>query len=231
MDRSDITALVKSCFLFRQYSEEELDLIVDLFRSWDYEPGQLIFEQGTPAEHLFLVYSGKVAVFEGNCRSRRPLGLFESGDLFGYDMLRSGSLYQTSAVAKSDTTVLWLDQESAAFLINQFPLLHEDLEILFNSYLMDLQIPLTWREPDEVVYFFSRRHPMDLAIRLAPLLTWAAVSFIILAVLFSTFSAGLLPWVLTGINLGVILIWFILAVIDWSNDYSILTNRRVVFQE
>ncbi len=206
-------------------------MIVDQFRSWDYEPGQIIFEQGAPAEHLFIVYCGKVSVFQGSRRSKRPLGTFESGDMFGYDMLRSGSEYQTSAVAKTDATILWLDQESAAFLIQQFPMLHEDLQILFDSYLMDLQVPLSWREPDEVIYFFSRRHPLDLLFRLTPLLSWAVITFIILAVLFGSFPGSTLPWILTGINVGVISVWFILGVIDWANDYSILTNRRVVFQE
>ncbi len=231
MERSEIIALIKSNFLFRQYSEEDLEMIVDQFRIWDYEKGQLIFEQGSPAEHLFLVYRGKVFLTHHSRKDKRSLGLFESGDLFGYDMLKYDNLYQCTAVAQTETTVLWLDQESTSHLLQNLPALHEDLQILFESYLLDLQIPLSWREPNEVVYFISRRHPLDLVNRLVPPAGWTLVSMIILAVLFNMASGKIYPWILTGVDAGVILLWFILAVIDWSNDFSIVTNRRVVFQE
>jgi CRP-like cAMP-binding protein len=48
--------------IFRGLSEEQINLLAPMFEPWSFEKDQVIFEQGQPAEYLYLLNEGEVAI-------------------------------------------------------------------------------------------------------------------------------------------------------------------------
>ena len=59
----DLTYLLRSCHLFSDLDEHELQAIQPLALRKDYRKGQIVFAEGHPSRGFFLVASGAVKVF------------------------------------------------------------------------------------------------------------------------------------------------------------------------
>jgi CRP-like cAMP-binding protein len=89
--------------LFRELAEHQMDLLSPLFEPFSCEPGTVIFQQGSPAEFLYLVISGTVDMsfkpYDGN-----PITIshVEKGSLFGWSAVLGSEKYSSSAIAIED---------------------------------------------------------------------------------------------------------------------------------
>lgn len=231
VERKDIIDLLKTVYLFRKSSDEQLEMAADLFSVWDYEKGDVIFRQGKPAANFYLVLDGQVELLHNDEQGRKPMGVRGKGDVFGFEMLEYESLNLTSAVAVNSVTLLWLDREKMRKLLQSIATFNLDLKILFESYLFSLKWGFPWREDRESIIYVSRRHHFNLIQRLLLPAGWSLFSLPILAYFVLRFPGLLTPLILLGIDFLICLGWFLWSYVDWANDYSILTNRRLVFQE
>jgi hypothetical protein len=88
---------------------------------------------------------------------------------------------------------------------------------------------MEWRAPREVVHFIARRHWMFLILKMLPALGVSALFSGALAYLsIVVYPESSLPVILFGVVLVAILLWLGWLALDWSNDYAVVTNRRVV---
>ena len=85
-------------------------------------------------------------------------------------------------------------------------------------------------EADEVIYFLARKH----SIILYQKLTWPFVALVVPLFFFYGWFYLAHFWIVAiaaGLSLLAVILWAIWVIIDWGNDYYIVTNQRVVWLE
>jgi CRP/FNR family transcriptional regulator, cyclic AMP receptor protein len=89
-----------------------------------YKAGDVIFQQGDPAEELFIIKSGKVEIRLGN----RLLDTLLEVCIFGEMALVDHSPRSATAVALTDATIVPVDEKQFLFLVSRTP--HFALNVL-----------------------------------------------------------------------------------------------------
>lgn len=82
-----------------------------------FRGGETIFREGDPADCLYVVKEGTVDITLGN-RLLKPLG---SGEIFGEMALIDGSPRSADAVARTDVTLIPVNEKQFVFLVGQLP--------------------------------------------------------------------------------------------------------------
>lgn len=82
-----------------------------------FRSGEPIFREGDAADCLYVVREGEVDITLGN-RLLKALG---PGDIFGEMALIDGSPRSASAVARSDVTLIPVNEKQFVFLVGQLP--------------------------------------------------------------------------------------------------------------
>jgi len=219
-------------YLFHTFSTEELENILEHAEIASYHPGEKIYEVGDPARGFFVLVSGKVRLTRWRGGKLETLQVLDNSGFFGQEILSRGELRHLTAEALSDVRVLKLSLTSLDWLLETHPNLSDDLDLVRSTYQLVLREKMPWRGPKEIVYLMIRRHPVFLLIRLLiPAMLSILTTSLLTAIHVQTQSKTGALLVLAGIFLFIWLAWAVLAWIDWANDYSIVTNRRVAFHE
>ena len=79
--------------------------MLDLIDKEDYEGGQVIFEEGTPEDRVYVVLSGSVEISKKANNRKHIIELLEEGDLFGRTSFLGMAEMQTTATASGKTEV------------------------------------------------------------------------------------------------------------------------------
>jgi hypothetical protein len=94
-----------------------LTALAEAFTQRDIEPGDLIVEEGQPADALIIIAHGKVSKLgTGKFGHAAELGVMADGDAFG-DPTGTGGTWDFSAKAKTDGTVMTLTRQALADLM------------------------------------------------------------------------------------------------------------------
>ena len=228
-----IKEVLHSIFPFRLLKEEELDLVRERLQRFDLEKNLFVCKEGETADHLFIILRGKISLTRYNQDEQKEelLSVLKTGDLLGLDALEAKARYSTSGKAMTGVSILKISLNDLEKLYKDIALLEEGLAILFDSYQSLLTVPLAWRDVDEAVYYLSRRHPAFLVLRFIPWLLSGIAALVLILFLFYVRIGTVVPFFVTGLAVAGFTIWGILNYIEWGNDYSIITDRRVVYQE
>lgn len=233
MERDQILNTLNSIFPFRKLDPALIELVADNLGTAYFDAGQVVFEQGAPAGTLFIVYGGEINLSRFEGQEKMEVGVLSAGDFFGLEMLEEKGRRRVTAVAQTSAMLLTFDFEHLEFLKKKLPFLEVSLRILHDSYQLSLRTRLAWRGPKEMVHFISRRHPIYLVLSLAPaaLFSIFTVPFLLLWYFSSPDASMMTPLVLAGLVLLAAGLWTLWFGVDWTNDYSIVTSQRVVYQE
>jgi CRP/FNR family cyclic AMP-dependent transcriptional regulator len=87
--------------------------------------GDILFREGEPATHAFLLYDGRVRLLKRVRMVERSLSVLRGGDLFGEGALVDGATRQSTAIALSDGIVLHLDRTALRAIVEKFPVISE----------------------------------------------------------------------------------------------------------
>ncbi|MDF2691932.1 MAG: cAMP-binding protein [Labilithrix sp.] len=87
--------------------------------------GDILFREGEPASHAFLLHEGRVRLLKRVRMVERSLSVLRPGDLFGEGAIIDGAARLSTAVALSDGIVLSIDKPALRALIERFPQLAE----------------------------------------------------------------------------------------------------------
>jgi CRP-like cAMP-binding protein len=219
--------------LFRGIDEPRIRQAYALMEKVQVPAGTIIFRQHDDPDSFYFVFDGKVKISRFNPKERRflPLGYLEEYDYFGQEVLETNWPRQVTAEADSDTTLLRLSTSDFISMSRIIPELSQRLQMVLDSYKLMLNTRFIWQDPEEMIYFISRRHVLFMMQKILLPLVFGAIA-VPLATFFwlraptqITFTA-LLALVIAG-TLG----WLIWSYVDWTNDYFIVTNRRVVYLE
>src|SRR3954467_4938567 len=98
---------LKQTGMFKGFSDERLQQLVDGSRLASFEANEAIAHQGAEATHLGVVLSGTVgASVLANGSGRQQLGQLKAGDTFGEAALLSGNPSLADFIAESRSEVL-----------------------------------------------------------------------------------------------------------------------------
>ncbi|HET6822464.1 MAG TPA: cyclic nucleotide-binding domain-containing protein, partial [Anaerolineales bacterium] len=93
--------------IFRGLDAEKLEVLKPLFERFSCPAGTVVFQQGTPADFLYLVISGKVEIFfKPHDGVPILISHVEKDDLFGWSAVVGSDNYSSSAIANKDMEAL-----------------------------------------------------------------------------------------------------------------------------
>jgi CRP-like cAMP-binding protein len=108
--------------IFRNLSSEQLSQIVPLIEPCRYFSGDYVFEQGEPAENLYIVVQGEVNIrykaYDGPVMSVARVG---PGGVFGWSAALGRESYTSSAVCTEDGHVFRIKGRSLHHLNERDP--------------------------------------------------------------------------------------------------------------
>ena len=223
-------AFLKKIHLFQGLDDEELLAIAEKLDEAQYPAGGVIFEQDKKAESFYLIYGGSVRITRRQDGKKIELAVLVKYDYFGELALVSKRRRSATATAPLDTSLLVLSRKDFEELYKRVPELRLNLEVAIRSRRLARKLRFKWLRPNEVVYFLARKHPI------------ALYQNLILPVLALTVPAGLFygwfalaRFVIVAVaawgSLIAIAAWIAWLIVDWGNDYYIVTNQRAVWLE
>ena len=230
VNRGQILQVLNTVYPSSKRDPQVLNAVIERAELFHCEPGQVIFEERSEAESFFLVIAGRVGLAKYDQNGERLVTLLNAGDFFGYEMLEYESEYNSKAVAEVPTDLLIFNRDQLAQLADEVPNLRQALTLMYNSYKLAGRTLLDWVSPDETVYYIARRHPFYLISRLlGPLAVALVLTPVLLYLILVT--KLVLGWIIFGAAAGFLALWVLWLVVDWGNDYAVVTNQRVVFLE
>jgi uncharacterized membrane protein YdbT with pleckstrin-like domain len=223
-------AFLKKIHLFFGLDDGELAALAEDLTEYSYPEGATIFAQGSKADSFYLIYKGSVKIVHRSNGRDETLGILVEGDYMGdIALLQNRNRYGTG-IAMTDTLLLVMSRDKFGDLLKRAPQLRSNFELAVRSRELANSLHFKWLEPDEVIYFLARKHPivfykkliLPMICALIPLgFLWAWLTYTpLILVAFAGIASAI--W---------IILWVIWLVIDWRNDYYIITNHRVVSLE
>ncbi len=113
--------------LFEKLSEEQLDEVLKLCVEREYAPQREMFEEGDPADYLYLVEQGKIAIemalpsSTSPARKRATVEVAGEGEVVGWSALVEPYQYTFSATTLERTKVIAIDGPGLRRLLDQNP--------------------------------------------------------------------------------------------------------------
>ena len=225
--------ILRKEYLFQGLDTTQLARVAGLFDPVEYQPGETIFLEDDQAEHFYIILEGRVRITRRKSGRQKLLNILGPGDYFGELALLFYGPRTASAKAETYVVLLRLAQEPFQDFLKDYPQIRLNLVATAKGRRLVRGLHFDWLADEEVVYYITRRHSFFLYLALiGPAAVALGVLFVWL--LIST-TGGI-----AGMEIGtvILLVPFILALgwagwswLDWSNDYYVVTNRRVVWQE
>ena len=232
LEQQQIIALLSRIHFFHGLNPEKLAIAASFLEEVHYVAEKFVFEQTEDAPLFFFVYSGRLQMtrFSKATQTEEMLGFLDEGDYFGQELI-DGSDRQVSVQAITEVTLLSLD--GAALSPNDWPAPRIERPPAHHRRYLPAHAAHAFELGESrksTFTIFPSRHSIFLLGRLAPVLlvlvllvgtllgAYAIMQlmiFLILTISFAIFGLAVMGW----------------QYIDWSNDYFIITGRRVVYQE
>lgn len=108
----DVMSVLVESSLGRELSQEQLEALAQISRLKEFEPGQLLIEEGSRGEDIYLLQEGRVGVeiqMPLTPQKRVELYIGKRGDIFGEISFLDGFPRSASVRAKTKATVLVVD--------------------------------------------------------------------------------------------------------------------------
>jgi hypothetical protein len=234
LDNSQILALFKEMYLFSGLDDAQLNWACSLFTQIEYPANTPVFQPGQLPDGFYIIGAGEVYLTQKIENTLTDVDVMVAGDFFGEEALLLRRPHQVAVTTVGETTLLKVDILNFNELILQFPNVRINLERMMQSRVFVRKHNFDWLNPDEVIYQVRRKHEAFLLVTLFWPTMIVLISLIIAlsGVLVLTPSAAQTAFlILMGLIILAAGLWGAWNWIDWSNDYYIITNQRVVWIE
>jgi CRP-like cAMP-binding protein/uncharacterized membrane protein YdbT with pleckstrin-like domain len=223
-------AFLKRIHLFHGLGDEEFAMVAEQLEEQAYTSGEVIYRQNQNADNFYLIYKGGVKIVTLQKGKEINPSTLVTNDYFGHlDLLERRSRTGT-ATAQSDTLLLALPRAKFYQLRKTSPDFKSNLDIAIQTRQLARTLRFRWLAPNEVIYFLARKHPIILIRNLILPFLVLFVPAIFLYWWVASVHSFLLLFA-AGASLVVDILWAIWLIVDWGNDYYIVTNQRVVWLE
>lgn len=222
-------AFLNRIHLFNGLKDNDLTGISTKLEERVYPADSVIFERGAKPDGFYLVFKGKVKVVRPREHGEDFLAWLNAGDYFGEEALFENRNRSATIKAVEDTTVLFLAREGFDSLLTKYEKLRPNFLVSIKSRKLARATMFKWLGANEVIFFIARRHKIRMVQALVAPFFSLALPIALFA--WSILSGATTPVAVGSILLVGILLWALWLIIDWSNDYYIVTNQRVVWVE
>ena len=113
--------LLKSAPLFAGLDSEELAALADIALEKDFAASEIIFDEGSPAHHLYILLRGRVEVFRRIDTTEYPIATLGEKECFGEMAMLDDEPRSASIRALEPVQVLKIDRDSFRELISERP--------------------------------------------------------------------------------------------------------------
>ncbi|HNN11948.1 MAG TPA: cyclic nucleotide-binding domain-containing protein [Anaerolineales bacterium] len=223
-------AFLDKIHLFNGLDQGQLGGIAGKLTEKEVAAGATIFKRGDKPDGFYLIYKGKVKVTMPTPeKGERQIAMLTAGDYFGEEAIFENRNRSATITAVDACVLLFVSRPVFDSLLEQYEKLKPNFKVSIRSRKLARSTNFKWLGKNEVIYFIARRHK----IRLYQALVAPGFSLLIPIVLFvmGFISQAVTPWAVGTIALVIILLWGLWNAIDWSNDYYIVTNQRVIWLE
>lgn len=228
----EILDILSHIHFFDSLDENQLATVSDQMTTVFFKQDEVIFEEGMDADGIYIILSGRVSLQRDNGKHTQEISIKHRGDYFGEEGLTHQAEREVSAVALSNVIAIHLNKEQLIDLVETYPVIIEPIKLTINSYYLFLRNLFNWRGPRESIHFVARMHKFFLLLQVFPPLMFSLVSIVIGSYLYF-FNFQQPDWVIIILAFFSIFFlgWFFWKLLDWSNDFAIITNRRVISLE
>jgi len=222
-------AFLKKLHLFRGLNDVQLASVADELQEKTFDEAGMVFAEGSQADSLHFIFKGSVNISRRFKGKQVKIASLVKGDYYGEQGLIKNRSRNASVNAEKGSIILLLFREPFSRLLKKTPDLRANFEMMMSSRQLAQAMQFKWLAEDEIIYYLARKHSFLLVIGLLVpgILLVPIIGVMILAYLFSSATIGLIG----GILLSVDILWAIWRVLDWENDYYIVTNQRVISLE
>lgn len=230
IDIKQRATLLNHSHVFNGIQEEELENIAVQLEERDLPAHSVIFQRGSKPDGFYLIYKGRVKVTRpGENGEEDVLAYLTKEDYFGEEALLENRNRSATLITEEDTILLFMSRKLFDELIVKYEKLKPNLVVAVSSHKLARAARFKWLGKQEVIYFMARRHIIRLyQVLIVPILALVVPGFLLI---WGGIANAVTPLAVAGIIFCVILVWIIWLVIDWSNDYYIVTNQRVIWLE
>lgn len=223
-------AFLKKIHLFHGLGEDELAAVAAELQEVPYPKDAVIFQQGGKADSFYLIYGGVVRIVRTQNKKEYQLARLIREDYFGEMALVANRPRSATATALADTSLLVLSREDFQRLFKQNPQLGLNMSVAIHSRQLAQRLRFKWLRPDEVIYFLARKHRVILLQNLG-LPVFLLLIPVSLFYAWFTIVPSLIVIIAAVVSLIALGAWIAWLIVDWGNDYYIVTNQRVVWLE
>lgn len=215
--------------MFSQLDDGERRRLVKEFDALSLSKGQTLFHQNEEADAFFLVLEGKLVLTRKKNRRIVSEVVLQAGDTVGEEAFIHNDIYGSSASAASDVILLRIKKERLPGLIDQYPRLASTRNLLSGTNVLGRLINLDWLNRDERVILLNRKHPFFVLTRILipSLVIVIGLVFLVLS-LQGTITLPQAAVIAIAVIMVTALLWVFWVILDWANDYYILTTKRLV---
>lgn len=232
---TDYTARLKTVPLFASLKADDLNYINGIVQQVTYLAGQVIFRQGEEGNTFYIIDTGHVSVCRRDESGAEAIVRFLGpGEFFGETALLYHEPRNATIEANLNTTLFFIEKGDFSEMVARLPAVQKRLEAAAGLRRSGLR-RFSWQEPDEVAIWVAYRNVVPLILESAGGLLAGLGIAVIMAILsflqLPRLGDLLPPWALRSgavLVTSLVLIWHI---VDWTNDYLVLTDRRVVHVE
>ncbi len=108
----DLFSFLKKVYFFQELPDQEIKKIRQVCHQIEYNPGDIIFEEGSQADRFYIVADGAVEVWKDyNLPEKDLLAVHERGHLFGEMALIDELPRSATVLAKGPTRLFYIDRD------------------------------------------------------------------------------------------------------------------------
>jgi len=228
-----IIETLKDHSLFRKMNKAELEDIASVADRKSYKIGHEIFQQGDEAEYFYIITKGQLELLQEDKKGEvYPISYLYANEFCGDVALLYNEPYNGTVRAMENSEALVIHKDDFLRLLSDYAKFDKNLDTQGREVEKRATESFEGQIKGEMILYFRRRHWMALVQRFGRVLfimvLWALVvlfayvllqdneaNFILarnVALMFLMVPAGLALW----------------QIIDWMNDYYIVTNERVI---
>jgi membrane protein YdbS with pleckstrin-like domain len=255
-----IRSRINNLPLLQQLPPEQLDLIAEAFDAYQFQPNEIVFRQGYPAQGLYVFVNGLAHLTRATTDGREQLvAEVRGGQYLGEAALFRPMNENTSLRVIEQAVVLFLSRARFSEVIARAPEIRANLNSKFVPAPPPMSVPpsvsmpdgdggataavpvtpsatpsdtfrpaFKGQRPNEVILIFQRRRHWWALVRASLLPIFLGLALIVVGLL--TAGTGF-SWVFFIVAVVLTGVWIGYLFYDWSDDYVIITDQRLIHEE
>jgi membrane protein YdbS with pleckstrin-like domain len=235
---SDLTYL-RAIPLFASLKDNELAYIGGIVKQTKYPANEIILRQAEDSETFYILAAGQARVLRRDETGVEAIiRLLGPGQYFGETGLLYGEPRNATVQAATPATLLYIEKDDFNAMVARLSSVRKQLEESAGRRSSALGLSrFDWQMSDEIVLWVAQRNVVPLILEsMGGLLFWHFIAGMLLLISFSGLPLVghfTLAWqwglrIVAVLIISSVWLWYL---VDWTNDFFVLTNKRVIHVE